>query len=76
MDLRRWGRVVHLGKLPQYVSELVQAVLDWTRDSDVHMLIKSCVSRATANRILAGLTAERKLVKCHVAGHRAYRSSE
>ena len=37
------GRVVHLGTLPQYVPGLVQKLLDWTRDSDVHMLIKSCV---------------------------------
>ncbi len=37
------GRVVHLGTLPQYVPESVQKLLDWTRDSDVHMLIKSCV---------------------------------
>ena len=37
------GRVVHLGTLPQYVPELTQKLLDWTRDSDVHILIKSCV---------------------------------
>ncbi len=37
------GRIVHLGTLPQYVPELMQKLLDWTRDSDVHMLIKSCV---------------------------------
>ena len=37
------GQVVHLGTLPQYVPESVQKLLDWTRDSDVHMLIKSCV---------------------------------
>ncbi len=37
------GRVVHLGTLPQYVPESVQKLLDWTRDSDAHMLIKSCV---------------------------------
>ena len=37
------GRVVHLGTLPQYVPESVQKLLDWARDSDAHMLIKSCV---------------------------------
>ena len=37
------GRVVHLGTLPQYVPESVQKLLDWTRDSDMHMLIRSCV---------------------------------
>ena len=37
------GRVVHLGTLPQYVPELVQELLNWTRDSDAHMLIKSYV---------------------------------
>ena len=37
------GQVVHLGTLPQYVPDLVTELLDWTRHSDLHMLIKSCV---------------------------------
>lgn len=41
------------------------------RNADVHTLFQ--VSSATANRILAGLAAEGKLVKCHEGGHWAYR---
>ena len=37
------GQVVHLGTLPQYVSDSVTELLDWTKHSDLHMLIKSCV---------------------------------
>ena len=37
------GQVVHLGTLPQYVPDLVVELLDWTKHSDLHMLIKSCV---------------------------------
>ena len=37
------GRVVHFGTLPQYVPGLIADLLDWTRDSDLHMLIRSCV---------------------------------
>lgn len=37
------GRVLHFGTLPQYVPQLVQELLDWTKSSDIHMLIKSCV---------------------------------
>ena len=37
------GQVVHLGTLPQYVPDLVTELLDWTKHSDLHMLIKSCV---------------------------------
>lgn len=37
------GNVLHFGTLPQYVPKLVYELLDWTRDSDIHMLIKSCV---------------------------------
>ena len=37
------GQVVHLGTLPQYVPDSVVELLDWTKHSDLHMLIKSCV---------------------------------
>jgi Fic family protein len=37
------GNVLHFGTLPQYVPDLVCELLDWTRDNDMHMLIKSCV---------------------------------
>lgn len=37
------GQVVHLGTLPQYVPDSVTELLDWTKHSDLHMLIKSCV---------------------------------
>ena len=37
------GQVVYLGTLPQYVPDSVVELLDWTKHSDLHMLIKSCV---------------------------------
>lgn len=37
------GRVLHFGTLPQYVPNLVTELLDWVKNSDVHMLIRSCV---------------------------------
>ena len=37
------GNVLHFGTLPQYVPDLVMELLDWTRTSDIHMLIRSCV---------------------------------
>ncbi len=37
------GRVVHFGTLPQYVPDLITKLLDWTKQSDMHMLIRSCV---------------------------------
>lgn len=37
------GKVMHFGTLPQYVPQLVQELLEWTKTSDIHMLIKSCV---------------------------------
>lgn len=37
------GHVLHFGTLPQYVPNLVMELLDWTRNSDLHMLIRSCV---------------------------------
>ncbi len=37
------GRVLHFGTLPDYVPGLVVELLDWVENSDIHMLIKSCV---------------------------------
>lgn len=37
------GKILHLGTLPQYVPDLIIELIDWTRDSDIHMLIRSCV---------------------------------
>ena len=37
------GHVLHFGTLPQYVPDLVMELLDWTKTSGVHMLIRSCV---------------------------------
>lgn len=37
------GHVLHFGTLPQYVPDLVMELLDWVKDSDIHMLICSCV---------------------------------
>ena len=37
------GNILHFGTLPAYVPGLTMELLDWVRDSDYHMLIKSCV---------------------------------
>ena len=37
------GRILHFGTLPQYVPNLMMELLDWTKTSEVHMLIRSCV---------------------------------
>lgn len=37
------GLVLHFGTLPQYVPDLVMELLEWVKNSDVHMLIRSCV---------------------------------
>lgn len=37
------GHVLHFGTLPQYVPDLVLELLNWTKTSDTHMLIRSCV---------------------------------
>ena len=37
------GAVIHLGTLPQYVPQNVENLLSWARESELHMLIKSCV---------------------------------
>ena len=37
------GHVLHFGTLPQYVPDLVAELLDWAKNCEVHMLIRSCV---------------------------------
>lgn len=37
------GKILHFGTLPDYAPELTMELLDWVRDSDIHILIKSCV---------------------------------
>ena len=39
----REGHILHFGTLPQYVPDLVMELLEWAKNSDVHMLIRSCV---------------------------------
>ena len=37
------GEIVHFGTLPQYVPEAVENLLNWVQDSELPMLIRSCV---------------------------------
>ena len=37
------GNILHFGTLPDYVPGLTKDLLDWTKNSEVHMLIRSCV---------------------------------
>ena len=37
------GRILHFGTLPQYIPDLVFGLLEWVKDSEIHMLIKSAV---------------------------------
>ena len=37
------GNILHFGTLPDYVPGLVTDLLEWTKTTDVHMLIRSCV---------------------------------
>ncbi len=37
------GNILHFGTLPQYVSDLIMGLLDWTKNSQIHILIRSCV---------------------------------
>lgn len=37
------GNILHFGTLPPYVPGLVTELLDWVKNSNVHMLIRSCV---------------------------------
>lgn len=37
------GNILHSGTLPDYVPGLTKDLLGWTKSSEVHMLIRSCV---------------------------------
>lgn len=37
------GNILHFGTLPAYVPQLVEELMDWTKNSDLHVLIRSCV---------------------------------
>ena len=37
------GHVLHFGTLPQNIPGLVMELLEWVKNSEVHMLIRSCV---------------------------------
>lgn len=37
------GNILHFGTLPDYVPCLTKDLLEWTKTSEVHMLIRSCV---------------------------------
>ena len=37
------GNVLHFGSLPAYVPQLVCELLEWTKQSDLPILIKSCI---------------------------------
>ena len=37
------GNILHFGTLPAYVPSLTMELLDWIKNSNIHMLIKSCV---------------------------------
>lgn len=37
------GKIIHFGTLPDYVPELVEQLMKWLSETDVHPLIKSCV---------------------------------
>ena len=37
------GEILHSGALPRYVPKLVSELMDWIRESNFHMIIKSCV---------------------------------
>ncbi len=39
----RDGKILHFGTLPQYIPDLISHLLQWTRESDLHMLVRSCV---------------------------------
>ena len=39
----KYGNVLHFGTLPAYVPNLVYELFDWVQNSNIHMLIKSCV---------------------------------
>ena len=45
------GNILHFGTLPDYAPGLTMELLDWIKDSNIHMLIKSCVFHYDPERI-------------------------
>lgn len=41
--VNRAGEIVHFGTLPQYVPDAVMNLLNWVQDSEMPMLVRSCV---------------------------------
>ena len=39
----REGHVLHFGTLPQYVPDLVMELLDWVKNSDVHISFRHSI---------------------------------
>ena len=37
------GNIIHFGTLPQYVTSLVEDLINWAKSKDAHPLISSCV---------------------------------
>ena len=37
------GEIIHFGTLPAYVPEAIYNLIDWTKNSELHPLVKSCV---------------------------------
>ncbi len=62
-DTRRWKLIEEYLVTHEYIM-----------NADVRKIFE--VSAATSNRILAGYTAEEKLVKCHVGVHWGYREHD
>lgn len=64
------GKIYKVSIRCKLIEEFLQAH-DYIMNADVRELCG--VSAATANRILASLVTERKLVKCRKVGHWAYK---
>lgn len=37
------GHILHFGTLPQYISDAMSNLMDWLQNSNIHILIRSCV---------------------------------
>lgn len=37
------GDIIHFGALPAYVPDLMEQLFNWLKESDLHILIKSCI---------------------------------
>ena len=55
------GNILHFGTLPDYVPGVVMELLDRVRDSDFHMLIKSCVFHYELERIYPFADGNRRI---------------